>query len=337
MMGPVTIDPVSVYGAQVLLKHLKAMEAELEGVITGGDIEYVHRCRVASRRMRSALAMFETCFSKKDHQNLLKEMRKVTRSLGEARDTDVQIEVINAALKQFSDPHLSPGIRRLLLRLKQKRLGAQAEVIKAVEELAERDVLPTAREKLTPLAEQVGEVNLFSPVLFALGFDVIKGRLDELLAYEPFIYEPTNLMELHAMRISAKRLRYTLENFEALYGGQVKEVISTMRALQDALGAVHDLDVWIAWIPQFILEERERIQAYFGNVGQIRRLLPGLQAFLISRRMMRGKAYEDFMKLWKKITRDAVWDGLRKVISAPLIVSEPVFLDKSGTPPEQMG
>jgi CHAD domain-containing protein len=321
MMGPVTIDPVSVYGAQVLLKHLKAMEAELEGVVAGGDIEYVHRCRVASRRMRSALAMFETCFSKKDQQKLLSEMKKVTRSLGEARDTDVQIELLNSVLKEFSDPRLSPGIRRLLLRLKQKRLAAQADVVKAVEELAERDVLPTAREQLKPLAEQAGEVYLYSPALYALGFDAIKARLDEMLAYEPFIHDPANLKELHAMRISAKRLRYTLENFEALYGGQVKEVISTMRGLQDALGAVHDLDVWIDWIPQFILEERERIRAYFGNVGQIRRLLPGLQAFLVTRRVMRGKAYDDFIKLWKKITRDAVWDGLRKVISAPVDLS----------------
>jgi len=304
-MGPVTIDPVSVYGAQVLLKHLKAMEAELEGVITGGDIEYVHRCRVASRRMRSALAMFDTCFSKKDQQKLLSEMKKVTRSLGEARDTDVQIELLTSLLKEFSDPRLSPGIRRLLLRLKQKRLAAQADVVKAVEELAERDRPP----------------DLYSPALYTLGFDAIRARLDEMLAYEPFIHDPANMKELHSMRISAKRLRYTLENFEALYGGQVKEVISTMRGLQDALGAVHDLDVWIAWIPQFVLEERERIRAYFGNVGQIRRLLPGLQAFLVSRRMMRGKAYEDFIKLWKKITRDAVWDGLRKVISAPVDIN----------------
>lgn len=335
-MGPVTIDPVSVYGAQVLLKHLKAMEAELEGVITGGDIEYVHRCRVASRRMRSALAMFETCFSKKDQQNLLKEMRKVTRSLGEARDTDVQIEVLNAMLKQFTDPRLAPGIRRLLLRLQQKRLGAQAEVIKAMEDLAERDVLPSAREKLTPLADMAGEVYLYSPALYALGFDAIKSRLDEMLAYEPFIYEPTNLTELHAMRISAKRLRYTLENFEALYGSQVKDVISTMRALQDALGAVHDFDVWIDWIPQFILEERERIRAYFGNVGQIRRLLPGLQAFLVSRRVMRGKAYDDFIKLWKKITKEDVWEGLRKVISAPVDLSSQFPSAEPETPPENV-
>ena len=123
------------------------------------------------------------------------------------------------------------------------------------------------------------------------------------------------------MRISAKKLRYTLENFEGIYSGQVKEVITTMRALQDALGALHDLDVWIDWIPQFILEERERVRAYFGNVGQLKRLLPGLQAFMVSRRVIRDMVYEDFIKLWKKIARDAVWDGLRKVISAPMDIN----------------
>jgi len=331
-MGPVTIDPVSVYGAQVLLKHLKAMEAELEGVISGGDIEYVHRCRVASRRMRAALAMFSTCFSKKDHAALEKEMRKVTRSLGEARDTDVQIELLKSVLKDFSDPRLSPGIRRLLLRLSQRRQAAQGDVVRAVEELAERDVLPAAREKLQPLVDQANEIDLHAPALYALAFDAIKSRLDEMLAYEPFIHDPANITQLHAMRISAKRLRYTLENFEALYSGQVKDTLNTMRALQDALGAVHDLDVWIAWIPQFILEERERIRAYFGSIGQDKRLLPGLQAFLVSRRLMRGKAYDDFLKLWKKITKDDVWEGLRRVISAPVDLSGTIVSSPPGTP-----
>ncbi len=314
----VNADSISVYGARILLKHLKAMETELEGVVSGGDIEYVHRCRVASRRMRAALAMFESSLPAKEHKKLQKAMRVVTRSLGDARDTDVQIEVLKTALPEFADPRLAPGIRRLVLRLQQKRKSAQAEVVRAVEKLEEKDVIANAREALQPLADMGGEIYLFSPALYELGFNAIKARLDELLLYEPFIDNPNNLTELHAMRISAKRLRYTLENFEELYGGQVKEVVQTMRALQDALGALHDLDVWIGWIPQFILDERERVRAYFGNVGQLKRLLPGLQAFLVSRRVMREMAYEDFMKLWKKITRNEVWEKLRALISAPM-------------------
>ena len=189
-MATVSADSVSVYGAQVLLKHLKAMENDLEGVVNGGDIEYVHRCRVASRRMRAALAMFETSLPGKDHQKLEKAMRAVTRSLGEARDTDVQIEVLKTALPGFADPRLAPGIRRLVLRLQQKRKNAQVEVVRAVEKLEEKDVIAEAKAVLKPLAEMSGEVYLYSPALYELGFNTIKGRLDELLAHEPFIDQP---------------------------------------------------------------------------------------------------------------------------------------------------
>ncbi|MCJ7694985.1 MAG: CHAD domain-containing protein, partial [Anaerolineaceae bacterium] len=292
-MGKKTVNPVSIYGAQVLLKYLRAMETELEGVITGGDIEYVHRCRVASRRMRSALGLFgDACFSKKDHKTLYAQMRKVTRSLGMARDTDVQIVFLTDVYKQLTDPRLKPGIRRILLRVKQKRIKAQAKVIDAVEYLADKDVIAGTKDKLRPLTNKAQESEqAFDPTLYALANESITSRLDEMLAYEPYIHDPANLEQLHAIRISAKALRYTLESFESIYGTQLKEIIQTMRELQDALGALHDLDVWIDWIPLFIIEERKRVRAYFGYTRPLRRLLPGLEGFLAEQKEKRGLAY----------------------------------------------
>ncbi|MFQ6042085.1 MAG: CHAD domain-containing protein, partial [Candidatus Poribacteria bacterium] len=60
-------------------------------VCEADDIEYVHRMRVASRRLRSGFALFEECFPPKRLKRWRKQIRRVTRALGDARYTDVQI------------------------------------------------------------------------------------------------------------------------------------------------------------------------------------------------------------------------------------------------------
>src|SRR5690606_40534063 len=63
----------------------------------------LHRMRVASRRMRSALTIFRASFPKKDFKEIDRDVRKVTRALGEARDLDVQLEVV----QERSEEHTS--------------------------------------------------------------------------------------------------------------------------------------------------------------------------------------------------------------------------------------
>jgi len=169
-----------------------------------------------------------------------------------------------------------------------------------------------------PLLEQSKSVYLYTPALYQLAFRGIQVRIDELLSHVPYITDPQNVQELHAMRISAKRLRYAMETFEELYGGQLKPYITTARKLQDQLGAIHDLDVWIVMIPQFIEEERARIVGYFGNVRPLRRLLPGLEAFRQSRIALREAGYANFLKEWAKIEEEQTWDKLLKLINTPM-------------------
>jgi len=136
------------------------------------------------------------------------------------------------------------------------------------------------------------------------------------------------------MRISAKRLRYAMETFEELYGGQLKPYITTARKLQDQLGAIHDLDVWIVMIPQFIEEERARIVGYFGNVRPLRRLLPGLEAFRQSRIALREAGYANFLKEWAKIEEEQTWDKLLKLINTPMDLEAAVQARKAEEKPQ---
>lgn len=321
-MGQPVLDAICVYGAQIMQKYLAAMAGEVEGVRHSKDIENIHRMRVASRRMRSALAIFKGCFTKTEYKSTLTEMRTVTSALGEARDIDVQIELVQSVFAEYeNDPRLIPGMNRLLLRLGQRREAAQVHVNAALDSLHELNLIEELGRKLAPMVAAKDDVYIFSPALYQLAFTGVKTRLEELLLHTPYIQDPTNKQELHAMRISAKRLRYTLETFESLYGSQIKDFINTMKNLQDLLGLIHDMDVWAEFIPAFIEEERIRIGDYFGNERPLKRLLPGLEAFRESRLVMRAQAFADFTTLWGKIEKEGTWEKLVRLINTPIDLS----------------
>jgi len=58
------------------------------------DIERVHDMRVATRRLRAALEVFEPCFPAKCHRKALKRVKALSDALGERRDRDVSIEFL---------------------------------------------------------------------------------------------------------------------------------------------------------------------------------------------------------------------------------------------------
>ncbi len=327
-------DTICIYGSRIIHHHLEAMQVEIDGVRESKDIEYVHRMRVASRRMRSALTLFSTCFNKQNNRRITKDIRAVTRALGEARDTDVQVEALLKDAAEFASARLSPGYKRLIMRLQQRRAGMQAAVIEAMDQLQADAVLEKLSELTLPLAEKASSVYLYSPGLYAKAYDGIQTQLDDLYRHEVYIHDPANVTELHAMRISAKRLRYSIEAFEDLYQDPIKPFISEVKKLQDALGLVHDLDVWIAFVPAFIEEERARIRAYFGHEGPLKRLLPGLNAFVDSRKALREGAYTDFLKTWDAQAEAKTWEKFKRLIATPINLENAMPAVTTETTPE---
>jgi hypothetical protein len=49
-------------GADTLLTRTRELEVQVHDARKNNDIEYVHKLRVASRRARAALDLFERCF-----------------------------------------------------------------------------------------------------------------------------------------------------------------------------------------------------------------------------------------------------------------------------------
>lgn len=312
-------EGVCAYGAGVLLRHLQAMLVEAPGVRRGQDIEHIHRMRVASRRLRAALPLFEGCFPARKTAAWMKALRRVTRSLGAARDTDVQIAVLGKFLSKCEKSQLIPGVRRLQLRWMQQRQAMQVEVLKTLDDLQESRVFEKMGTALLPLTLGVEPGAPPTHALYELGHRAISASLDEFLSFEPFISQPEKVAELHQMRIAAKRLRYTLETFAPLYPDGLAEYLAIMRNVQDLLGEIHDCDVWQMVLPQFLEEERQRVAAFYGAPGPWNLLLPGVKAFLENRIATRQETYQTFLRKWQNWMEKQIYPNLRQVTTAPFI------------------
>jgi CHAD domain-containing protein len=65
-----------------------------EGVLDTGDIERVHDMRVATRRLRAALEVFEVCFPKREFKRALRDVKQLADVLGRRRDPDVALAAV---------------------------------------------------------------------------------------------------------------------------------------------------------------------------------------------------------------------------------------------------
>ncbi|HZU14408.1 MAG TPA: CHAD domain-containing protein [Chloroflexota bacterium] len=73
---------------------------------------------------------------------------------------------------------------------------------------------------------------------------ILGARIEDVEDRRAAITGPTNPEALHALRIAAKRLRYSLETFDVCFPGNDALIAADrVRALQDILGRIHDLDV----------------------------------------------------------------------------------------------
>ena len=317
-MGKKSQNANCLFGARYMRTQVEVLQGEIQGALVGEDIEHVHQMRVASRRMRNGLTLFQDCLAKKTAKAWRDEIRKITKALGNARDLDIQINLLNRCYAQGLEDRIKPGYNRLLLRLKQQRTLAQDKVNRTLGSLQEGEILDRMEKQLKAVTAGSEHVYLYTPSLYQQAFKAISSNLEEFLSYEGYIHDPENIEELHAMRIAGKHLRYTMEIFAPIYGNTLDPHIHAMKGVQDLLGEIHDNDVWIAWLPNFIEKEQARIEDYFGNKGPLKRLTPGFNHFMEDRQRVRDQEYHAFISTWENLQYENAWSVLTEIIKAPI-------------------
>ena len=93
----IPLDPGMTFAdAAALTVRVRAQEVfdHAENVLDVSDIERVHAMRVATRRLRAVLEIFEPAFPSRRHKAALKEVKALADALGERRDPDVQLEAL---------------------------------------------------------------------------------------------------------------------------------------------------------------------------------------------------------------------------------------------------
>ena len=307
---------------------LEAFAQEIDGVRVSDDIEYIHRMRVASRRLRAALPVFRPCFSQKSYGRWMASIAGITRALGEARDADVQIAFLQkynkkqlAAWKKRhgddgSEPPAALAVRYLLSDLSSHRARHQQRVLSALDSLEKSGVVPEMREAFCPPAASDRRIprQALAYGIPTLAAARIESRLLALLSYEPWVNHPDAVAEHHATRIAAKKLRYTMEIYGPVYRRGLAKPHARVRMIQEILGDLHDCDVWIDAITRILLKERSRFRSANEEKRPDTATLGSLKVFLRDREKERILLHRRFVRYWESQFRAGTWDELRSTL-----------------------
>jgi CHAD domain-containing protein len=147
--------PYADAAAKIISVRGEELAAHAQGVLDTGDIERVHDMRVATRRLRAALEIFQPCFPEKAYDQALAEVKRLADALGERRDRDVAIATLGAFNEQMPAPDRR-GISSLIEHLR----GEQEEANRELSPLVEQPHLRALRESLDELVQGAGGVTV---------------------------------------------------------------------------------------------------------------------------------------------------------------------------------
>ena len=133
---------------------------------------------------------------------------------------------------------------------------------------------------------------------------ILPQKVEEVYTWEPFIRDAARRTELHNMRISIKRLRYTMELFRAAYGSpkthsrevtvvddeRFTEFLGVIVDLQEILGDIHDADVVLAILTDYGTQSDQGVMAQ------------GITKLIAQTRETRHANYKTFLKKWEHLS-----------------------------------
>ncbi len=219
---------------------LTHLQGNLRGATSSTDAEYLHQMRVALRRLRVVLRMAEKFRADESLSALSAEVAALCVALGKRREWDVFIAQTVQPMCARMAGHA--GLQALLAISERQRAACYAE-LRSAQQAHERQRL-IVRFALW----MNGDYWRLSPqsTLPSLQ-DFASGRLRKLakrFAQSGLQLDSLDNERLHALRIVAKKLRYSAEFFAALYDKKkTGSFLAALSEVQEVLGQINDVAV----------------------------------------------------------------------------------------------
>ena len=260
-LGSTEIGPDATMGElayAVLRRQLAVLRAKEPGTRLGEDPEELHDMRVATRRLRAALDLFNEVLPVRS-RSFRDELTWLAGVLGAVRDLDVQQQtqhaMIDAATSQAwsalfgaSDP-----LADLDLLLTRAREAARVEMLAALDSVRWERLV----NGLATMAQQ-GPLRRSTatrlPAVIAVPALVV-ARHDAVVKAARRAKRSRVPADFHRLRIRGKRLRYSLEFSAELYGGRTTRYTRQLAGLQDQLGLMQDAEVAAARLAELATGE----------------------------------------------------------------------------------
>jgi CHAD domain-containing protein len=152
---------------------------------------------------------------------------------------------------------------------------------------------------------------------------IIETRLGEMLNYEPYIDKVDHVYELHQMRIAAKRLRYSMEIFQIVYGDytlhgtEFEKATEQIKDLQEHLGEIHDADVLVPRLEEHLARLLEEGHGH-DESGELRTgvnlvdldACQGLLTLCLQARDERAARYKRLLNEWQQLRKKQFFENL---------------------------
>jgi CHAD domain-containing protein len=239
---------------EILLSQLDQLERNIEGTIAGTDTEFLHDLRVSVRRSRSLVDRMKVAFPKSIYDRFSKELTWLGDKTTPLRDMDVfmldfpkyleslrsELRVNLTPLHDFFIAHHKSEQVILAKHLHSRRLeNFRVKWRKYLEQPIPKK--PVAQLSTRPIGE-VADRYIWKSYrhLIKKGLTITQNSPD---------------VEIHKIRITCKKLRYLLEFFSSLYSNkEVKEIVSTLKNVQENLGEFQDMSVQAVKLSNVALE-----------------------------------------------------------------------------------
>jgi CHAD domain-containing protein len=252
--------------------------------------------------MRAAWRVFDGAYRPRLQKRYVEELRGVAAALGEVRDLDVQIErlaVYRGGLGAESAAALEP----LVEEWRQRRVEARTRLL---------DLLSSAEydQFITDYRAFVETTGAGAADGGELVVDVAAGRAwraYERLRQHDHIVAFADVPALHALRIDAKRFRYTVEFLAEILPPTATRLVAQIVALQDQIGLMNDAKIAADETRAWLIAEAGTLTAAQKQAAT---------GYLRASEADVARLRRTFRPLWKRVTERTFRSRLASAISA---------------------